>query len=240
MKLFLRLGVMVVIFLLTCGLASADTTVGVTNGGNCYPFLCNDSGVSTGQTIDYQQVYSSSAFSGTQSINGLRFYFDQIDGGSSNVLSGTYDIYLSTTAAAVNGLSSDPTANRGGDYTLVDVFTGLVDSNPSFTIALTSPFSYDPTSGNNLLLEVIAVDQPNVPNGSGNGYLAADSTGSTTSRAWGYGSSTLLDTDSNGLVTTFSTSPIATPEPGSITLLGIGLIALFSCRKVLNGSRVAA
>jgi hypothetical protein len=42
------------------------------------------------------------------------------------------------------------------------------------------------------------------------------------------------------LVTTFSTSPIATPEPGSIALFGIGLIALFSCRKVVNGSSVAA
>ncbi len=239
MKLFLRLGVMVVIFLLTCGLASADTTVGATTGGNCFPFLCNDSGVSTGQTIDYQQVYSSSAFGATQSINTLSFYFNPNFGGTSNVLSGTYDIYLSTTAATVNGLSSDPTANRGGDYTLVDVFTGSVDSNPSFAIALTSPFSYDPTSGN-LLLEVIASDQPNVLNGSGNGYLEADSTGATTSRAWGYGSSISLNTDSNGLVTTFSTSPIATAEPGSITLLGIGLIALFSCRKVLNGSRVAA
>jgi PEP-CTERM motif len=238
MKLFLRMGVMVVIFLLTCGLASADTTVGVTDSGNCYPFLCNDSGVSTGQTIDYQQVYSSGAFSGTQSINTLSFYFNPSFGGSSNVLSGTYDIYLSTTTATVNGLSSDPTANRGGDYTLVDVFTGLVDSNPSFTIALTSPFSYDPTSGNNLLLEVIASDQPILPNGSGNGYLAADSTGSTTSRAWG--ASTPLNLDPTGLVTTFNASPIATPEPGSITLLGIGLIALFSCRKVLHGSRVAA
>jgi len=238
MKLFLRLGVMVVIFLLTCGLASADTTVGATSGGNCYPFLCNDSGVSTGQTIDYQQVYSSSAFGATQTINALSFYFNPNFGGTSNVLSGTYDIYLSTTGAAVNGLSSDPTTNRGGDYTLVDVFSGLVDSNPSFTINLTSPFSYDPTSGN-LLLEVIASDQPNFQNGSGNGYLAADSTGTTTSRAWSYGASTILNPDSNGLVTTFSTPPIATAEPGSITLLGIGFLTLFSCRKVLNRSRVA-
>jgi hypothetical protein len=182
MKLFLRLGVMVVIFLLTCGLASADTTVGTTNIGNCYPFLCNDSGVSTGQTIDYQQVYSSSVFGATQSINALSFYFNQIFGGTGNVLSGTYDIYLSTTAAPVNGLSTDPHSEPGVNETLVDVFTGLVGSNPSFTIALTSPFSYNPTSGN-LLLEIIASNQPYFPNGGGRGYLAADSTGTTASRA---------------------------------------------------------
>src|SRR5947207_1832126 len=81
------------------------------------------------------------------------------------------------------------------------VISGLVGSKPSFTITLTSPFSYDPTSGN-LLLEVIASDQSNFQTYSGNWYLAADSTGTTTSRVWSYGASTILNHDLNGLVTT--------------------------------------
>jgi PEP-CTERM motif len=203
--------------------AFADTTVGIVNAGNCYPFLCNDSGTSSGQTIDYQQVYSSAAFSGTQSITGLTFSFNPVFLGTSTVLTGTYDIYLSTTSAAVNGLSSTAASNRGLDYTLVDIFTGGVDSNPSFTIN-TSTFNYDPTTGN-LLLEVIAFDQPNVPNGSGNGYIAADGTGTSTSRAWGLGATSTLRPDSIGLVTTFNTS-VATPEPGSMGLLGFGILGL--------------
>ena len=38
--------------------ASADVTIGAFNTGNCYPFMCNDSGVGAGQSIEYQQVYS--------------------------------------------------------------------------------------------------------------------------------------------------------------------------------------
>jgi len=40
------------------GAHGATVTVGFHNTGNCYPFLCNDSGISSGQSIEYQQVYA--------------------------------------------------------------------------------------------------------------------------------------------------------------------------------------
>jgi hypothetical protein len=213
----------------------ADTTVGTNEpgNGNCFPFTCNNSGNSTGETSQYQEVYSSSAFGGSQTIYGLTFYFD--NGGSTTVLSGTYDIYLSTTSAAVNALSSNPTLNRGSNFTLVDVFSGGVNSNPSFTIALTTPFNYNPATGN-LLMEVDAFNQPPVTDTGENAFLQADHSGTFTSRAWSSNPppTDTLVTDSIGLVTTFNTSPIAAPEPSANALLGLGFAALLLARKALR------
>lgn len=205
--------------------AFAQTTVGVTNDGNCYPFLCNDSGTISGVTIDYQQVYSHTAFSGPITISSLTFGFNPTFAGSSTVLSGTYDIYLSTTSAAVGALNgSNLNSNLGLDNTLVDVFSGGVNSNPTFTINLSTQFNYNPALGN-LLLEVLANNQPNVPNGSGNGYIDADGTGISTSRAYCFSSGCPSGFSNDiGLVTTFNASP--TPEPNSLTLFGLGLLGL--------------
>ena len=52
---------------------AASITVGTANGENCIPFVCNMSGVTTGESIEYQQVYSSTAFPGTVSIRVLNF-----------------------------------------------------------------------------------------------------------------------------------------------------------------------
>jgi PEP-CTERM motif len=227
----LFLGVVVCLVLASC--AFADTMVGKNEpgNGNCFPFTCNNSGVTTGLTSEYQQVYSAMAFSGPETIYGLTYYFD--NGGSTEVLTGTYDIFLSTTAAVVNGLSGDPAANRGTDYTGVDVFHGGVNSDPSFTIALTTPFSYNPANGN-LLLEVMAFNQPDITDTGENAFLQADHSGDVTSRAWGSSTSgPLLNTDSIGLVTTFDTTPVAAPEPGSLSLLFLGLAgASFSLVRV--------
>src|SRR5208282_5607098 len=63
-------------------------------GGNCYPFMCNDSESSTGQSIDYQQVFAPSAFSGTTTVNSITWYFTPVFPNSYNAIGGTYDIYL--------------------------------------------------------------------------------------------------------------------------------------------------
>ena len=63
---------------------SPAVTVGVANDGNCYPFMCNDSGSSVGPSIHYQQVYAASAFSGLTQINSLTF-FQSIAGGTTYV-----------------------------------------------------------------------------------------------------------------------------------------------------------
>src|ERR1019366_120810 len=200
--------------------SSTAVAVGSYNDGNSYPFLANDSGATSGQTIDYQQVYSSSAFSGPVAIQSISFYFAQAFGGSSTVLDGNYSVYLSTTAAAVNGFGSDLVANRGADWSLFAAFSGGADSTPNWTIR-GAAFSYDPGHGN-LLLEVIANNQGFLPNGAGNGFLESDDFGTVTSRAYVLGTGTSAAvTDSIGLVTAFNA-----PEPGSLVLFGSGLAGL--------------
>jgi PEP-CTERM motif len=225
--------------LLTAAAVFADVTVGTYNTGNCYPFLCNDSGTSTGTAIDYQQAYSHGAFSGAITITNLEFYYASQFGGSSTMLDGTYNIYLGYSANPFNALSSNQVANRGSNFTLVDSFTvngNGCDFNPVCSIILATPFTYNPNSGD-LLLEIVASNQPTVFNGSGNGYAEADNTGSVMWRNWCLGASDCANgiVDSVGLVTTFSTGTTTVPEPGSMAMLGTGLVAIAGIlRKRLN------
>ncbi|HLM79756.1 MAG TPA: hypothetical protein VE957_23060 [Terriglobales bacterium] len=118
---------------------------------------------------------------------------------------------LSTTAAPINGLSSIAANNIGPDnvtFANFNVFSNDVDSNPSFTIT-GGPFLYDPCRGN-LLIDLVITNQDNVPNGSGNGFIQADSSGTQTSRLFAFDSSGVGTTDSVGLVTEITFTPGAT------------------------------
>src|SRR5208282_1449873 len=207
------LATLVVLGLAVClgfapGAHAATVTVASYNTGNCYPFLCNDSGISSGQSIEYQQVYASTAFSAPISITALTFFFASEFGGSSLVLNGNYQVSLSTTAAPINGLSSIAANNIGPDnvtFANFNVFSNDVDSDPSFSIT-GGPFLYDPCRGN-LLIDLVITNQDNVPNGSGNGYIQADSSGTETSRLFAFDSSGVGTTDSVGLVTEFTFTP---------------------------------
>jgi len=215
-----------------CGLAltgsanAGGVIVGVADQGNCYPFMCNDSGTSVGQSIEYQQVYTSSAFGSTPiAISGLTFYqiFAAQFGGTDAVLAGNYNVSLSTTSVAVNALSTTLSSNVGADS--ATFFNGSLPTAPfgsSFTITGTA-FNYDPTKGN-LLMDIVVTNQASLPNGTGNGYNDADDTGLSTSRAYAL-TNVGNFADGIGLVTGFTFGPQHTvPEPSSFVMAGAAVV----------------
>lgn len=212
---------------------AGSTMVGTANDGNCYPFMCNDSGTGAGPSIQYQQVFSSNSFgSNAVNITSETFYwnFAQQYGGNDTLLGGTYIGYLSTTSAQVNNLNGGClSCNVGANDTQVFDFTvpsGGVSFGQSYTINNSTGFMFDPSQGN-LLLDIFASNQDNVPNGSGNSYSNADHSGDYTSRAYAFNGSNSGTPDSIGLVTTFgSGQTTSTHEPASLMLLGSGLIGV--------------
>jgi hypothetical protein len=176
----------------------------------------------------YQQVYNFTNFPGPLVITDVRFFDTQI---ASVISTGTYTLKLSTTDVAVNSLAGADAAgmdsNIGADVTTV--FSGALggDVPPSgFEIDFTTPFSYDPATGN-LLLEIVNVSITS----RGSGFLDArnGSAGTIFSRMHTYGGGF----SSYGLVTEFSTGPLpppGVPEPASLALLGAGLAAFAACR----------
>ncbi len=209
--------------------------IGTADNGSCYPFTCNDSGTSTGQSLQYEQVYSSSSFPGTVNITSESFYymFARRFLGSSLIIGGTYEGFLSITPAAVDNLSSTSVAsNVGSGQTEVFDFTvpaggELIPSDGIFTVNDgISGFTYNPATGN-LLLDVIVMNQDNAPNIFGKtSYLDTDDTGAVTSEAFAFDGSNAGYAQPDGVVTGFAvTLPMTTtvPEPRSLLLIATGL-----------------
>ena len=211
--------------LLTAASAVAGVIVGQPadpGTGNCYPFGCAYGGNGT----EYQQVYNSGQFSGPITINNLEFYNTQFDFAATAMNSGTWAISLSTTSADWNTLSGNFAANIGANNTLV--FTGNLDQTWAFgdtlQISLTTPFTYDPSMGN-LLMDVM-VNGITAPGGSiyfdTNGNNEGEFNGNTyLGRVYNDGAVN----SGYGLVTGFDAGSISQiPEPGSMALLGSGLL----------------
>src|SRR5581483_1092896 len=88
--------------------------------GNSFPF-------GSAYNAEYQQVYSSSAFSGPIQITDLYLYNTQFNSGASSTPSGTYTVNLSTTSAGVGSLSPTFSQNIGANNT--QVFSGSIQQS---------------------------------------------------------------------------------------------------------------
>jgi hypothetical protein len=195
--------------------SASQITIGNTLSGESNTFPFGGSYAGLGAT-EYQQVYEGSLFGGSVSINSVSFYAGLAGGVDAD---GTYTLSFSTTSAAVNALSTNFATNVGPDS--ATFFVGALPAYPAvgspITFALTTPFSFNPLSGN-LLLDVTFSGVTN----DGLAYYVAQN------GDFGSASSRMINgstggTTGFGLVTTFATGQQAVPEPISVVLLGTGI-----------------
>jgi len=187
--------------------------IGTGTGGNAFPF----GGLALGgvNTV-YQQVYASFNFGfGPVMISEIDFFLS----GAGLLNTGTFDIFLSTTSAPVNGLNTTNfNANRGADNTLFGSFA-LSGAAPA-TLAFAGPaFFYNPASGN-LLVDI----RSSISSSGTAGFRANNGdVGGVYSRAHNFGDGFA----GYGLQTRF-VSVTATPEPATVLLVASGLAGIAS------------
>ncbi len=203
------------------------------NGNNAFPFNITLFGSSSQR---YQQVYRASEFPGPFLITDLEFRPDASFGAAFSSTLPSIRIDFCTTPLAPDGLSATFATNcasndtivfggpAGAPLTLSSSFTGPAGGPKAFDIVilLTTPYLYNPASGNLLL------DVRNFGGGSTTQFDAESTVGDSVSRVYGAPvGSTSGSTDSLGLVTRFSGAPLlVVPEPGTLALVGIAAAGL--------------
>src|SRR5690349_5964317 len=92
------------------GLAHAGIVIGAPGDpgdGNCYPFGCQSTNPTNSNDwgTEYQQVYTSTDFSGPITITSISFFRNNVSAFGSGLNTGTYTLSLAISAKPVNGLS---------------------------------------------------------------------------------------------------------------------------------------
>jgi len=198
-------------------ITASGQLIGTGTGGNIFPF---GGTVGTLGTV-YQQVYASFNFGfGPVLISEIDFFLSDCCG---TLNTGTFNIFLSTTSAPVDGLNTTNfDANRGANNTLFGSFA--LGGIAPLTLAFTGPaFFYNPAAGN-LLVDV----RSSITSSGSAGFKANNGdAGGVYSRAHDFGTGFA----GYGLQTRFI-STVITPEPASILLVATGLAGIaVLCRR---------
>lgn len=216
------------------GLPAQATVIVVPNGSAAVEGNINNSAPFANFSLRYQQVFDSgqfSALSGPGLITRIAFRPDSQFGNAFSTVIADVRIDLSTTGASPDGMSATFANNVGADNTTV--FSGALSlssadvAGPGNTrafdiiIDLTTPFLYDATLGDLLL---------DIRNFSGVVTTQVDATnvsGDSVSRVVSFFdvNATVGTVTSIGDITQFTVGA-AVPEPGTLVLLGLGLLGL--------------
>ncbi|THD65046.1 PEPxxWA-CTERM sorting domain-containing protein [Phenylobacterium sp.] len=210
-----------------------------------------------------EQIYASSFFAGPTEITGISFraYPGSAPGfftGNSVTVS-DLDVQLSSTAVSANeasGLQPSTTfaANLGanattvfsGAATLTTAATGTGPQPFDYTLTFTTPFAYNPASGN-LLLDFLIPSTATV-SGSGFGFLTFDNANDNNDGVRSIvnisdGASATGALDTSAAITEFHTTGFANvgggvPEPASWALMILGFGLTGGALRARQASRV--
>jgi len=219
--------------------AAQTVTVGTpdTFGGSRFPFGFDaaQSPANYGAGGEYQELYSSTDFSGAGSFLTIRnIAFASTTGSTPGAATYNLTLRLSTTTATTSSLSSTFAANEGINQAVVfsGPLTANIQANGTFDLVFpTTPFVYTPGQGN-LLLDVVLNQTTQAA--SPLYFFSDNSFSGSTARVFQAGGTGGGSTFGSALYTQFN-APVpeasTTASLGLLLALGMGGLVIAARRK---------